>query len=44
MIRLVRVEVRRILARRIPVLAVLAALAVSLMALFGVHQMAVSVN
>ena len=42
--RLVRVELRRILARRVLGLAVLAAVAVSLMALFGVHQLSVSLN
>ncbi|WP_151524129.1 ABC transporter permease subunit [Serinicoccus kebangsaanensis] len=38
--RLTLVEVRRLLWRRLPTLAVLAALLVALMALFGVHQQA----
>lgn len=42
--RLVRVELRRILARRVLRLAVLAAVVVALMALFGVHQLAGSLN
>lgn len=44
MMPLVRVELRRILARRALALAVLAAVVVSLMALFGVHQLSVSLN
>lgn len=44
MTRLVRVELRRILARRVLVLAVLAAAVVALMAVFGVHQLSVSIN
>lgn len=44
MTRLVRVELRRVLARRVLVLALLAAAVVSLMAVFGVHQFAVSIN
>lgn len=42
--RLVRVELRRITARRALSLAVLAAVVVALMALFGVHQLSVSLN
>ncbi|WP_131104204.1 ABC transporter permease subunit [Ornithinimicrobium sufpigmenti] len=44
MTRLVRVELRRIMARRVLVLALLAAAVVSLMAVFGVHQLSVSLN
>lgn len=44
MMRLVRVELRRILARRVLRLAVLAAVVVALMALFGVHELAGSLN
>lgn len=42
--RLLRVELRRVLARKIIWLAVAAAVAVSLMALFGVHMMATDIN
>lgn len=44
MTRLIRVELRRIMARRVLVLALLAAAVVSLMAVFGVHQLSVSLN
>lgn len=42
--RLIGVELRRILARRILLLAGLGAIVVSLLALFGVHELSVSLN